>query len=81
MMKLAAAASCGAAKLAVLPAALSVGGDVTTFDVASSMKDAVDTTQGQMFSVLGIVVPAIVAITAAVVAIKFGVSWLKKLKG
>lgn len=53
----------------------------TTFDVVSIMTDSVKTTQGQMFSVLAIVVPAIVAVTAAVVAIKFGVGWLRKLKG
>ena len=45
------------------------------------MQDAVDTTQTQMFSVLAIVVPAIVVITAAVVGIKFGVGWLRKIKG
>lgn len=53
----------------------------TTFDVTSIMSDAVTTTQGQVFSVLAIVVPAIVAITAAVVCIKFGVGWLRKIKG
>lgn len=53
----------------------------TSFDVSSVMESAVSTTQGQMFSVLAIVVPAIVTIVAAVVGIKFGISWLKKIKG
>lgn len=63
-------------------ALLSAGVDPEArFDVTTIMTDSVKTTQGQMFSVLAIVVPAIVAVTAAVVAIKFGVGWLKKIKG
>lgn len=82
MMNLAAAASLGAAKLAAIPVALSADTGVSTgFDVTSIMKDAVDTTQSQMFSTLAIVVPAIGLITAAVVGVKFGLSWLKRIKG
>lgn len=63
-------------------ALLSAGADAASgFDVTTIMTDSVKTTQGQMFTVLAIVVPAIVAVTAAVVAIKFGVGWLKKIKG
>lgn len=63
-------------------AMLSVGSDVAAgFDVTTIMSESVKTTQGQMFSVLAIVVPAIVAIAAAVVGIKFGISWLKKIRG
>lgn len=63
-------------------ALLSAGGDASSgFDVASIMTESVKTTQGQPFSVLGIVVPAIVAVTAAIVGIKFGIGWLKKIKG
>ena len=61
-------------------ALLSAGADAG-FDVASIMSDSVKTTQSQIISVLGIVVPAIVAIVAAVVGIKFGIGWLKKIKG
>lgn len=70
-----------ASKLAAVPVALSVGTDAAGFDVTTVMSGAVDTTKAQMFSVLGIVVPAIVAITAAVVGIKFGIGWLRKIKG
>lgn len=70
-----------ASKLAAVPVALSAGGSTPTFDVTTVMSGAVETTQGQIFSVLAIVVPAIVAITAAVVGIKFGVGWLRKIKG
>ena len=61
-------------------ALLSAGADAG-FDVTSIMSDSVKTTQSQIFSFLGIVVPAIVAIVAAVVGIKFGIGWLKKIKG
>ncbi len=74
----------GTKLMALSPAAATalLSADVdTTFDVASIMTDSVKTTQGQMFTVLGIVVPAIVTVTAAVVAVKFGVGWLKKIKG
>lgn len=61
---------------------LSGGGDtVSTFDVTSIMSDAVSKVQGDAFGVLGIVVPAIVVITGAVVAIKFGIGWLRKIRG
>lgn len=80
-MKLAAAASLGAAKLATLPVALSGGSTVADFDISTVMQEAVNTTKAQMFSVLIIVVPAIVAVTAAVVGTKFGVGWLRKIKG
>lgn len=53
----------------------------SSFDVSTVMQSAVDTTKSQMLSVLGIVVPAIVVITASVVGIKFGISWLKKIRG
>lgn len=63
-------------------ALLSAGADAGSgFDVTSVMTESVKTTQGQLFSVLGIVVPAIVAVTAAIVGIKFGIGWLKKIKG
>ncbi len=63
-------------------ALLSAGGDVASgFDVTTIMSESVKTTQGQMFSVLGLVVPAIVAIVAAGVAVKYGLSWLKKIRG
>lgn len=64
-----------------LTAFASEGGDSSTFDVTTVMQSAVETTKGQMLSVLAIVVPAIAVITAAVVGIKFGISWLKKVRG
>lgn len=54
--------------------------EASTFDIATTMTESVSTVQSQLFSVLTVVVPAIVAVTAAVVAVKFGVSWLKKIR-
>lgn len=69
----------GSAKLTAFAA--EGGGDSSAFDVTTVMQSAVDTTKSQMLSVLAIVVPAIAVITAAVVGIKFGISWLKKVRG
>lgn len=69
----------GSAKLTAFAA--EGGGDSSTFDVTTVMQSAVDTTKSQMLSVLAIVVPAIAVVTAAVVGIKFGISWLKKVRG
>lgn len=80
-MKLAVAASNVAAKLAALPVALTTGSDAVDFDIVSIMSDAVSTTQGKIFAVLAVVVPAIVAIVAAIVGVKFGIGWLRKIKG
>lgn len=70
--------------LGLIPMVLATAGAgdaASTFDVSTVMQSAVNSTQSQLFSVLAIVVPAIVAVTAAVVCIKFGVGWLKKIKG
>lgn len=68
-------------KLAALPMAFATSANAASFDITTVMSGAVDTTKTQMFSVLTIVVPAIVAVTAAVVGIKFGIGWLRKIKG
>ncbi len=57
------------------------GGGASGFDVTAVMTDSVVTLQGQLFSVLGVVVPAIVVVTAAIVATKFGISWMRRIKG
>lgn len=52
-----------------------------TFDISSVMTESVSSVQSQLFTVLGIVVPAIVVVVGAVVGVKFGIKWLKSLKG
>ncbi len=68
-----------------MPAALSATplaeGTASTFDVTSIMSDAVTSVQGQAFDVLKIVVPAIALVVGAVVCVKFGISWIKKIRG
>ena len=50
-------------------------------DVTGIMSSAVSTAQTEMMGILTIVVPAVAAITVAVVAVKFGMSWIKKIRG
>lgn len=63
-------------------ALLSGGGDTaSSLDVVSLMGDSVTSVQGQIFGVLSKVVPAIVLVVGAVVCVKFGISWIKKIRG
>ncbi len=66
-----------------LPMVLSAGGEAasTTLDLSGLMTTSVGSVQTQLFTVLNIVVPAIVGITAAVVAVKFGIKWMKRITG
>lgn len=52
----------------------------TAFDVSTLMQESVNQVQGDLMGVLAIVVPAIVVIVGAVVAVSFGIKWIKKLK-
>lgn len=63
------------------PVGFAVGEGSSSFDMTSVMSGAVETVQGQILSVLAIVVPAIVVVVGAVVGVRFGISWLKKLRG
>lgn len=56
-------------------------GAASTFDVTSVMTESVSTVQSQLFSVLAVVVPAIIVVVGAIVGVKFGISWLKKIRG
>ena len=60
-----------------LPTIFTAG--TTGFDIESVMIESVNSVQGQLFTVLGIVVPAIVLVVGAVVGVKFGIKWLKSL--
>lgn len=60
--------------------ALAEAGAAASFDVAAIMQAAVTSVQGDLFKVLGIVVPAAVIIVGASVAVKYGIRWLKSLK-
>ena len=50
-----------------------------TFDFTTIMSESVSTVQNQLFTVLGIVVPALAAVTAAVVGVRFGLKWIRSL--
>lgn len=60
--------------------ALSEAGAAASFDIAAIMQSAVTSVQGDLFKVLGIVVPAAVAIIGAGVAVRYGIRWLKSLR-
>lgn len=61
---------------------MSGSGDTAgAFDIAATMQSSVNQVQGDVLKVLAIVVPAIVLVVGAVVGIKFGIGWLKKIKG
>lgn len=50
------------------------------FDISTIMQSAVTSVQGDLFKVLGIVVPAAVTIIGAGVAVRYGIRWLKSLR-
>lgn len=56
------------------------GQGAAAFDISTIMQSAVTSVQGDLFKVLGIVVPAAVTIVGASVAVKYGIRWLKSLK-
>lgn len=60
--------------------ALSETGAAASFDVVAIMQAAVTSVQGDLFMVLGIVVPVAVTIIGAGVAVRYGIRWLKSLK-
>ena len=60
--------------------ALAETGAAASFDVAAIMQAAVTSVQGDLFKVLGIVVPAAVCIVGAGVAVRYGIRWLKSLR-
>lgn len=53
----------------------------TALNVQDIMSTTVNSAQGEMMGILAIVVPVVAGITVAVVAVKFGLSWIKKIRG
>lgn len=64
-----------------LPMTVAAAEGAAGFDVTAVMTESVNSVQTQLFSVLAVVVPAIVVVVGAVVGVKFGISWIKKIKG
>ena len=63
----------------VMTAAEGTESVVATFDLESILNQGIATVQNYIFVTLGVVVPAIVGIMGVVIAVKFGVRWMKKL--
>lgn len=59
-------------------AAASTGG-ASSFDATTLVETSVNNASSQMYSALGVVVPVIAGIVVAVVVVKFGLKWIKKL--
>lgn len=60
---------------------LLLSGAADPLDVSTVMTSGFQTVQTKVMDVLKIAVPAILGITAVIVAVKFGISWVKKVKG
>ena len=54
-------------------------GVASSFDISAVMTNAVTSVQGDLLKVLAIVVAAAAVIYGAVVAVRFGLKWLKSL--
>lgn len=54
-------------------------GEAASFDLQATLTDAITKVQGDILSTLGTVVPAIAVVVGAVVAVNFGLKWLKKM--
>lgn len=67
--------------ISFLPVLAGDAGGSSSVDVTSIMSGAVSDVQSQLLSILAVVVPAIVVIVGATVAVKYGISWFKKMKG
>ena len=50
-------------------------------NVQDIMTTAVNNAKSEMMGILAIVVPVVAGIVVAVVAVKFGMSWIKKIRG
>lgn len=55
------------------------GEAVTGFDLSGLLEAGVNAVKGDIFTALAVVVPAAIAITGAIVGVKFGIKWLKSL--
>ena len=54
-------------------------GTASSFDISAVMTNAVTSVQGDLLKVLAIAVAAAAVIYGAVVAVRFGLKWLKSL--
>ena len=54
-------------------------GETAAINVQDIMTNAVGGAQTEMMGVLGIAVPAVIAVVVATVAVKFGIKWIKSI--
>lgn len=65
--------------IAAAAAGVADDGSGSSFDISEVMTNAVTSVQGDLLKVLAIAVAAAVAVYGAVVAVRFGLKWLKSL--
>jgi len=75
------AISLALAALVVVTLAVAAAASEPSIDISSIMSDGVTKVQGDLFSVLAIVVPAIIIVVGAIIGIRFGITWIKKIRG
>ncbi len=54
-------------------------GEASVLNVQDIMTNAVNNAQGEMMGILGIAVPVVAGVVVAVVAVKFGLKWIKSI--
>ncbi len=54
-------------------------GEASVLNVQDIMRNAVNNAQGEMMGILGIAVPVVAGVVVAVVAVKFGLKWIKSI--
>lgn len=64
---------------ASVPALLSGSGAASGLDMTTVIQTMMTSAQTQIYSIIGIVAPVVGAITVAIVLLKFGTKWIRKL--
>lgn len=67
------------ALMAAVPALLSGAEGASGLDMTSVIQTMMTSAQTQIYAILGIVAPVVGAITVAIVLLKFGTKWIRKL--
>lgn len=62
-----------------MPNLLLTTGETAVFDLDSILTNAVTSVQGDLLGALAIVVPAIVVVVGACIAVRFGLKWVRTM--
>ena len=56
-------------------------GEATAFSAKDIVSSAMTNAQTEMMGILAVAVPVVAAVVVAVVGVKFGLKWIKQIKG